>query len=111
MATGGDQGQLTNKQIVDLAAAISLNKMVVIAEGYLDIDDATIKNKKYENKDDAEAFNREIIKEWRNKSLGNDVKVSYGFFFRAHKFQGSYKVLLKSTCAFFSSSLFFFLQK
>ena len=76
MATGGDSGQLTNRQIVRLAAAISANNMVAIAEGYLDIDDATIKNKKYENKDDAQAFNREIIKEWRNKNSGNYVKAS-----------------------------------
>ena len=50
--------------------------MAAIAEGYMDISDETIKNKKYENKDDAEAFNREIIKEWRNKNSRNYVKVS-----------------------------------
>ena len=36
MATGGDQGrQLTNKQIVRLAAAISASNMAAIAEGYV----------------------------------------------------------------------------
>ena len=53
---------MTNRQIVRLAAAISANNMAAIAEGYMDISDETIKNKKYENKDDAKAFNREIIK-------------------------------------------------
>ena len=72
----GDPDQLTPQQIVRLAAAISMNNMAAIAEGYMAIDDATIKNKKSENKDDAEAFNREIIKIWRNKYSGSyQVKV------------------------------------
>ena len=74
---GGDPNQLTPSQIVRLAAPISMNNMATIAEGYMDIDDATIKNRKSENKDDAEAFNREIIKIWRNRYSGsNQVKVS-----------------------------------
>ena len=78
MATGGDlKQQLTNRQIVRLAAAISANDMAAIAEGYMDIDEATIKNKKYENKDDAQAFNREIIKVWIYKNSGDYVKVCY----------------------------------
>ena len=40
----------------------------------MDIDDATIKNKKYENKDNAEAFNREIIKTWLYKNPDDPVK-------------------------------------
>ena len=32
--------------------------------GYLDIEDETIKNVKYGNKDNAEAFNRDIIRRW-----------------------------------------------
>ena len=75
--TSEDKGLLTPPQIVRLAAAISMNNMAAIAEGYMEIDEATIKNKKSENKDDAEAFNREIIKTWRNKYSGsNQVKVS-----------------------------------
>ena len=46
--------------------------MAAIAEGYLDISDETIKNKKYENRDDAEAFNREILKYWNNKNCTDD---------------------------------------
>ena len=70
------EGQLTNKQIVRLAASIEATHMPVIAEGYMNIDDVTIKNKKSENKDDTEAFNREIIKIWRNKNPDNQIKVS-----------------------------------
>ena len=76
MATGGyREQQLTNRQIVRLASAISANNMTAIAEGYMDISDETIKNKKYENKDDAEGVNREIIKIWRNKNQDNQIKV------------------------------------
>ena len=74
MATGGAFGHLKRQQIVRLAAAISAKDMTSLAEGYMDIDDATIKNKKYENKD-AEAFNREIIRHWANKHPKNQVKV------------------------------------
>ena len=66
---------MRNRQIVRLAAAISANNMAAIAEGYMDISDETIKNKKYENKDDAEAFNREIIKYWLRKNPQEQVRV------------------------------------
>ena len=80
MATGVNSQQLTNNQIVRLAAAIPANNMAAIAEGYMDIANETIKNKKYENKDDAEAFNREIIRYWMNKNPGNEVEVSLNIF-------------------------------
>ena len=71
----GKPGQLTRKQIVRLAAAISADNMVAIAEGYMDIDDATIKNLQYENKDNAQAFNREIIRHWANRHPENQLEV------------------------------------
>ena len=64
MATNHDPGQLIRKQIVRLSGAISADNMASIVEGYLDISDETIKNKKYGNKDSTEAFNRDIIKHW-----------------------------------------------
>ena len=81
MATGGDfNRQLNDKDIVALAAEISADNMAAIAEGYLDISDATIKNKKYENKDNAEAFNRKVLRHWKNTSSASDqVKVIQGF--------------------------------
>ena len=75
MAMEGKPGQLTPNQIVRLAAAIPADKMTSLAEGYMDIDDATIKNLKYENRDDAEAFNREIIRRWANSHPDNQLKV------------------------------------
>ena len=59
--------QLTQSQILSLAATTSINNMVAIAEAYMDIGDETIKNLQYENKGQAQAFNREIIKYWANK--------------------------------------------
>ena len=75
MATHQDPGRLTPRQIVRLAAAISADNMSAIAEGYMDISDETIKNKKFENKDDAEAFNREILKYWTYGNPDNQVQV------------------------------------
>ena len=74
-SSGGEKG-ITPRQTVRLAAAISAGNMAAIAEGYMNISDETIKNKKFENKDDAEAFNREILKYWINQNSGpNQAKV------------------------------------
>ena len=66
MATGGDS-RLTNSQIVQLAATITVNAMKTIAEEYLGIDSETVVNIEYENKNNAQAVNREIIRRWANK--------------------------------------------
>ena len=58
----GDPDQLTQKQIFRSATAISVDNMAAITEGYMDISDKSIKNVKYENKGNPEAFNREIIR-------------------------------------------------
>ena len=77
MASRMEKGQkLTRKQIVCLASAISANNMAAIAEGYMDIDDVTIKNLQYENKDNAEAFNREVIKLWKNQNPDDQIQVN-----------------------------------
>ena len=74
----GEEGQLTNNQIVHLARFISSQNMESIALGYLDIEDPVIKNIKHENRDNAEAFNREIIRNWRQRnSEPNRVQISY----------------------------------
>ena len=57
-------GNLTPRQVVRLAAAIPDKKMAPIAERYMMIPRETIQNISVENKDDSEAFNREIIKYW-----------------------------------------------
>ena len=75
MASKEDKQQLTRKQIVRLSASISANNMMGIAKGYMDIE-ATIQNKKFETKEDAQAFNRAIIKTWLYKNPHNQVEVS-----------------------------------
>ena len=78
MATSYKEGCLTQRQIVRLAVAISADNMAAIAEGYMDISNETIKNKRSENRDNAEAFNREVIRYWVNTNSGIDhVQVSY----------------------------------
>ena len=79
MATGGRAvEQLTNYQIVSLAAAISSPNMETIAFGYMDFSDELIKSLKNEHRGNAEAFNRDIINKWASKNSGPDqVKVSY----------------------------------
>ena len=67
--------QLTKSQIVRLGHAISCQNMESIALLYLDFEDETIKNIKSENRDNAEAFNREVINRWKNKNAKNQVKV------------------------------------
>ena len=69
MATGGKSEKLTNRQIASLAAAISANNMTSIAEGYMDIDNETVKNI-WCNEGDSEAFNRAILRYWANKHPG-----------------------------------------
>ena len=75
MASKGDNVCLSPQQIVRLAAAIAADNMASIAEGYMDIDDVMIKNLQYENKDNAEAFNREIIRHWTKKNPENQLHV------------------------------------
>ena len=76
MATGGDRGQLSPKQIVRLGAAISADNMESIAEGYMKIDPETVKNIR-RDASNSEAFNRETIRYWSNKNSTDQVKVSH----------------------------------
>ena len=73
MATGG-KDQLTPKQIVLLASAISADNMESIAEGYLDVSPETIKNIR-RDASNAEAFNRDVIHYWASRN-SNQVQVS-----------------------------------
>ena len=76
MAT--EESHLSNSNIVQLAAALAAKDMKTIAEGYLDIAPETVKNIQYENGWDAQAFNRDIIRNWANKNSGSEqVKVLF----------------------------------
>ena len=68
--TPGPKTKLTNKQLVRLASSISADNMAAIAEGYMNISDEIVKNFRYENRGQAQAFNREIIKFWANTNPG-----------------------------------------
>ena len=63
MATGGDW-TLDDSTIVQLAADISINDMVTVAESYMKISSENIKNLRDENRGSAEAVNREILSTW-----------------------------------------------
>ena len=76
MATGLGVS-VTNKDIARLAEAISAKNMELIAIKYMGIEWATLENLKRENKEDAQAFSRDIIRKWCYMNSGPDeVKVS-----------------------------------
>ena len=76
MAASRDPDQLTRRQIVRLASAISADAMESIAEGYMNLSSETLKNLWRENQGKAEAFSREIIRHWIYKNPDDQVKVS-----------------------------------
>ena len=63
MATGGDW-TLDDSTITRLAADISINDMVTVAESYMKMSPEKIKNLRDENRGSAEAVNREILRTW-----------------------------------------------
>ena len=73
-------GQITNGQIVQLAEAISVRAMKLVALRYMGLRFETIKNLQVENRGDSRAFNRVLIWKWTCMNPGpNQVKVSTGF--------------------------------
>ena len=49
-----------------------------IAEGYFGLNEQTVRNLETENKDDIEAFNREVIKKWEYMNpCDNQIIVSF----------------------------------
>ena len=70
--------QLLPKQIVCLARVITVENMESIAEGYFGIEHETIKNLKYENNNNAEAFNKSVIRHWMyQNSTGDQIQVGW----------------------------------
>ena len=74
MASKDKKRNLTPRQIVRLASAISTDNMESIAEGYLDISPETVKNIR-RDASNSEAFNREIIRYWMYKNPEDQVQV------------------------------------
>ena len=67
--------QITENQTVRLAAAISENDMMAIAEGYLDMEPEKVKNMK-QDASNSEEFNRKVIRHFRNQNPENQVQVN-----------------------------------
>ena len=80
MAEGGEV-PLTNRQIQRLGAAISQDDMETFARGYLNFNNATLKNMKKDKT--SEAFNREVIDHWKNKNPKDQVMVGKTFLWHA----------------------------
>ena len=57
-------GLLTPRQLIQLARCIPLQEVVKIAEGYLNMDDAIIKNIIYDNFGNSERIAKEIFQRW-----------------------------------------------
>ena len=74
MATGRDW-TLDDSTLARLAADISINDMVTVAESYMKISPEKIKNLRDENTGSAEAVNREIIRTWMYMFPGPDQKL------------------------------------
>ena len=69
-------GNLTPRQVVRLAAATSAEDLTIIAESYMDIKSQTAKSMQVDNKDDIDAFKREVLEYWRDKNPDDQVQVN-----------------------------------
>ena len=76
MATQENPTHLTGKQVISLAASIGVDEMQVIAEIYMGFSPVVVKNLLFENNNQAEAFNREVIRIWANKNPQDQIQVS-----------------------------------
>ena len=73
-----EEGYLTTRQITRLAPVISITNMETIALRYLELEEEGIESLRVEKKDQYEAFNRAVLREWANKnSTPKQVKVQY----------------------------------
>ena len=71
-----DSGTLTNAQIARLARSIAAPVVESVALEYLNIDEETIGNLKFQHRGNAEAFSRDILRNWRHQNGGiNQVQV------------------------------------
>ena len=68
---------LTSRQIMMVAAEISVKNMKILAEEYLKLPKGLIDQlaAEVENKNDAEEFKRTILRRWANMNFQNQVKV------------------------------------
>ena len=84
MTTGDGSSQLTDPLIAQLAPVFSINEMKAIAQSYLNIDAATVKNIASNNAGDAVGFNRDVLSLWRNKNPEKSLQVRPDYFSLAY---------------------------
>ena len=71
-----DKDILSTRHIARLAPIISDTDMETVALGYLGVKEEMVKQLRYQNKDQSEAFNRAVLTKWKNMNSGKDqVKV------------------------------------
>ena len=68
---------LTNRQIMMVAAEISVTGMKIIAEEYLGLKRNVMEELMSENIGDEESFKRAVIRRLANMNYGQQVKVMY----------------------------------
>ena len=74
------EGPLSLQQISHITAVISARDMAMIAEGYMDISQETIRSLQYENKESPDRFKRQIFATWCEANPGmNQAKVCSRF--------------------------------
>ena len=67
--------ELTEAMIVQLATAISVDVMEKIALGRFNISYGALRNIKSDERNNAQAVNREILRNWKYKNPDNQLKV------------------------------------
>ena len=75
MATEQKEAILTNRQIMMIAAEISVPNMKVLAQKYMGLEEGVIDELAAENIEDKETFKRAVIKRWANMNSDHHVEV------------------------------------
>ena len=82
MTSAEDFGSLTDEKMDVLAARIPADAMETTAEAYMDISFEEIMDLKDKNRQDAVAFNKEIIEQWASQIPESEqAKVFRHYFF------------------------------
>ena len=76
---------LTNRQIMMVAAEISVENMKIIAEECMGLPKDLIDQLMAENTDDKESFKRSVIRTWANMNYEQQVKVRCLFHYHPSK--------------------------
>ena len=79
MATEQKGEILTNRQIMMIAAEISVPNIKILAQKYIGLGKTIVDELAAENIEDKETFKRAVIKRWANMNSDQQVEVSYFF--------------------------------